>query len=109
VDDNHRELIEARLWEVSPVTGWPAYPATDATVRHLADIIGATPDALGDAARALFVADAVLTNDQRDLLMAAIHARTDEPFVGPTLARYRERFAVRASAARRSAAPEPSR
>lgn len=34
-DGSRRELIEVRLHEVSPVTSWPAYPATSAGVRNL--------------------------------------------------------------------------
>lgn len=94
VDDNNRELIEARLWEVSPVTGWPAYPDTAATVRHLADIVGVEEGPLLAAFRALTDPDARLTIEQRDLLAQAINVRTDAPMVYPTLASYRERFAA---------------
>lgn len=38
-DHKERTLNEVRLFEVSPVTGWPAYSATSASVRSLVDII----------------------------------------------------------------------
>jgi HK97 family phage prohead protease len=39
---------DTQLWEVSPVTAWPAYKGTSAFVRHLAEATGEDPDALGD-------------------------------------------------------------
>ena len=88
-DRKTRELIDAGLWEVSPVTAWPAYPATSASVRHLAEEIGEEEDALTAAVKTLFANDARLTVEQRDLLTRAINARTDLPLMSATLA---ERF-----------------
>lgn len=48
----NRTLEEVRLFEVSPVTGWPAYPATSASVRSLDDLAAfllADPAALAAA------------------------------------------------------------
>lgn len=38
-DRTQRVLHEVRLFEVSPVTGWPAYKATSASVRHLMSLV----------------------------------------------------------------------
>lgn len=95
-DYTERELVEVRLFEVS-IVAFPAYPSTSATVRRLADAIGLDDGApLLAAFRALASPDARLTTDQRDLLMGAINARTDEPLVPPLLARHRELLAARA-------------
>lgn len=76
-----RRIIEAKLWEVSPVTAWPAYPATSASVRHLADLIDAPEDDLEAAVRVLFLDKGELTDEQHDLLMRAIGARTTKTFI----------------------------
>lgn len=72
--DAERELIEARLFEVSPVTAWPAYPATSATVRELAEAIEVEPDELSAAFAALKL-EADLTEDQHRVLIAAINSK----------------------------------
>jgi HK97 family phage prohead protease len=86
-----REVVEARLFEVSPVTGWPAYQDTSASVRSLAGAIGAEVTDLERAARAL-LGEGELTAEQRELLQAAIRVRATG-HVGPVLATYRSRFA----------------
>lgn len=98
-DYPQRLIVEARLYEVSPVTGWPAYKATSASVRHLADELGEDPEPLEDAMRVLLAADQKLTPEQRDLLIRALNARTDVPVVGGALAEWRERFAAKGYAA----------
>lgn len=66
------------LWEVSPVTSWPAYSATSAAVRHqLAELAGIDPQPLDEAFRVLTEPEERLTLEQRDLLLMAINARTD--------------------------------
>ena len=74
-----RELIEIRLFEVSPVTGWPAYPATSASVRDLALAAGVEADVLAAAFRVLREDDARLTDEQHAALFAAINAKYDKP------------------------------
>jgi len=91
-DGAQRTLTELRLFEVSPITGWPAYPATSAFVRHLADELDEPVDDLEVAFRVL-TTDARLTPEQHDLLMRAIAARTDRPFVAPSVVEWRERLA----------------
>lgn len=78
-DYSARELVEVRLFEVSPVTGWPAYPKTSASVRDLAEVIDAEPDELAEAFRLLREPDARLTRDQASLLTKLINARSDHP------------------------------
>lgn len=78
-DYSARELVEVRLFEVSPVTGWPAYPKTTASVRELAEIVNAEPDDLAEAFRVLREQDARLTRAQASLLTQLINARSDHP------------------------------
>lgn len=78
-DLSHRELIEIRLFEVSPVTGWPAYPATSASVRELAEEIDAEPDELAEAFSVLRDPEARLSRVQASLLTKLINARSDNP------------------------------
>lgn len=93
-DYNERELVEIRLFEVSPITSWPAYPATSAFVRALAELTDTEPEPLSEALELLVDPDGKLTPEQRDLLLVAINARTDEPLIAPNLARWRERAAA---------------
>jgi len=72
-----RELIEVRLFEVSPVTAWPAYPATSASVRELAEAIEAAPDELAAAFAVLRDTESRLTPEQATLLTNLINARSD--------------------------------
>lgn len=92
-DGTKRTLKELRLFEVSPITGWPAYPATTAFVRHLADELGEEADAMEAAFRVLTEPEGRLTPEQHELLQRAINARTDRPYVGPSLVDWRARFA----------------
>jgi HK97 family phage prohead protease len=78
-DYTHRTLVEVRLFEVSPVTGWPAYPKTTASVRELAEIIEAEPDDLAAAFAILRDQEARLTRAQASLLTTLINARSDHP------------------------------
>lgn len=92
-----RTLLEVRLFEVSPVTGWPAYTGTSAAVRTLAEAIETDSETL-DAALRVFVSEKdELTPEQHELLIRALNARTAKElqFVGPSLADYRARFAAK--------------
>lgn len=80
-DRSERRVTEVKLWEVSPITAWPAYPDTSASVRHLADLIDTPEDELAAAVRVLLVADGDLTDAQHDLLMRAVNARTTRHYV----------------------------
>lgn len=93
--DSVRTLTEVRLFEVSPVTGWPAYPATSASVRELADELGVEPEPLIAAFRILTTPDERLTTEQSALLLSAINARTDTPFVSANVATWRSKLAAK--------------
>lgn len=86
---NERTLHEVRLFEVSPVTGWPAYAATTASVRHLVDAIDWT-----DEASARSVLDG-LTDEQRDILHRLLNQELAVPFLSPEKAELQARFAAR--------------
>ena len=93
-ENSVRTLTEVRLFEVSPVTGWPAYPATSASVRDLAEELGVEVDPLIAAFRVL-TTDEKLTPEQGDLLLAAINARTDRPVITASVAAWREKLAAK--------------
>jgi HK97 family phage prohead protease len=78
-----QRLREVKLYEVSPVTAWPAYRATSASVRHLADLVQVDEDAISTALRALTSADGELTEEQHDLLSRAVAARSPKPVGTP--------------------------
>lgn len=80
-----RELLEVRLTgEVSMAT-FPAYNATEAAVRALAEDAGVDPDALiGGFAN--LGPDTKLTRDQREALVQVIQRHTDEPVVDKSVA-----------------------
>jgi HK97 family phage prohead protease len=105
-DGLRRQLREVMLFDVSPITGFPAYPATSAYVRSLAGIIDAAPDELGAAFRVLLTEDGRLSDDQVGLLRSAINARRDGIAIVPAkLADWRASFAPlmsHAGAVRRS-------
>jgi hypothetical protein len=82
---------ETQLWEVSPVTAWPAYKGTSAFVRHLAELTDGEPGPLSEALELLVDPAGKLTPEQRDLLLHTINARTDVPLVGPLLSRWLSR------------------
>lgn len=92
-DHKTRELIEVRLIEVSPVV-WPAYPATSATVRHLAQVAGVDEDLMQAALDALRGED-VLPDQHRDVLIAAINARSATRFIPADVAEQHARLAAR--------------
>ena len=79
--DDGQELVEAKLWEISPVTAWPAYPQTSASVRELAAEIKAEPDILAEAFRALRATDELISDEQHDLLTALLNARSTRQLV----------------------------
>jgi hypothetical protein len=85
-DHTQRTLHEVKLLEVSPVTGWPAYAATTASVRSL---IGAID--WSDAESAERVLDG-LTEDQRGLLLRVLNRRAPKPFIAPDVAAAQRRL-----------------
>lgn len=89
-----QRLREVKLYEVSPVTAWPAYRATQASVRALADLVEVQEDVMASALRALTAADGELTSEQHDLLMAAVQARSPRPVGTPFRDALAERLAA---------------
>jgi HK97 family phage prohead protease len=90
-NDAHTErtLHEVHLWEVSPVTGWPAYAATTASVRTLVDAIDWTDE---DSARGVLDG---LTDEQRDILHRLLNRERAVPFIDPWMAARQASFAAR--------------
>ena len=89
-DHKERTLLDVNLAEVSPVTGWPAYTATDASVRRLVDAIDWTDEA---SARAVLEG---LSDEQRDTLHRLLNRERPEPYIDPRKADLLARIAVRA-------------
>jgi hypothetical protein len=97
-DRTNRRLTELKLWEVSPVTAWPAYPATSASVRHLAELAGVDDDGLEEAVRVLF-SDDMLDDGQHELILRAINARFHSPVADAWAAEQRARLIAKKPAA----------
>ena len=89
------------LWEVSPLTSWPAYSATSAFVRHLAEATGEDPDELNAVLARM---DEIASSDEIDLEFD--HAQFDlmlrvlnklrgkrEPVLAPKVAGWRAKLA----------------
>lgn len=92
-----RYITEAQLVEVSPVTGWPAYPDTSAAVRALAQEAEVEPDVLASAFAALRSVDPLsmyLNAEQRKALLDVINARTAAPVVSADVAEWTMRIAL---------------
>jgi HK97 family phage prohead protease len=82
-DHKERRLENLYLMEVSPVTSWPAYPATSAGVRALADLIEAEEADLAAALRDFFSVEAEPSDDTLRLFRALVEARTPKPDATP--------------------------
>lgn len=87
-EGKERTLREVRLFEVSPVTGWPAYSATSASVRTLIDAIDW--DDL-DAQQRLVD---LIPQERRDQVVRLLSRQSPTPLIDPDtaerLARLRE-------------------
>jgi HK97 family phage prohead protease len=92
-DEPHtnRRVNEAKLWEVSPVTAWPAYPATTASVRRLAELTETDDDELEAAVRVLFSEDP-LDDSQHEVLLRAINARFPTAYVNSDVVDLRDKL-----------------
>lgn len=80
-DGATRTLNEIRLHEVSVVTGWPAYPATTATIRKLDQLAQRTQqdaEALSDAISALEAGE-TLDDSQASILRNVVDTLAPEP------------------------------
>ena len=76
-----RRLQEIRLGGELSLVDFPAFPATSAAIRALADELDVAPDAIESAFAVLRDPEARLTAEQKDLLVSAVNARTDMPVV----------------------------
>lgn len=86
-----RELVEVRLHEVSIVTGFPAYESTSVMVRGLPLSM---PDTFRDALAVLASPDALLTDEQIELLQQSIASHRAGPTPAQIRAQWAERFAL---------------
>lgn len=93
-DFKERTVREAQLGPEMSVVTFPAYPVTSATVRHLAAVADLEPDALAQAFEALRDPAARLSAEQRDVLMAAVNAKLDAPYISSKLADMQQRLAA---------------
>ena len=87
-DRTERRLNDIYLLEVSPVTSWPAYPATSASVRALAELVDASEDDLTRALRDFFATEHEPAAETRRLMRALLDAREPEPEVDPAEIEY---------------------
>lgn len=92
-DRSARELVELRLGPEVSVVDFPAYPDTSVFVRSLAEAAGLPADELAEAVGVLRDPEGRLTPTQRDLLVNAVNARTDDQVVSARIARMQERLA----------------
>lgn len=89
---------DLRLYEVSPVTAWPAYQTTTANVRHLAELVEVDEEVISAALRALTADDGELSEEQRELLTRAVEARSPRPVGTPERDAWLERLAAKLAA-----------
>lgn len=85
-DGTQRTLHEVRLLEVSPVTGWPAYTATTASVRALIDAID-----WQDEETAQRMIDG-LNDEQRSIMLRLLNRQSPAPLIDPEIANARLRL-----------------
>ena len=92
--DGGKRIVQrqVKLLEVSPVTAWPAYRATSASVRHLAELVEADEDEMAAAFRTLTGDEGELTPGQRELLERAIVLRSPVPITTPLSDEWRTRL-----------------
>lgn len=88
-DRAQRTLHEVTLYEVSPVTGWPAYRATSASVRHLFGLAD-----WDDAESVDALVDTLTSDQRRDFFRSLNRAGTTNPasFIAPKVAAIRARY-----------------
>lgn len=94
--DQIRNLLEVRLDKEVSVTEFPAYPATEAAVRALAEEADVDPDALIGALQSL-KPEARLAPEHREALLTVINKHSDAPVIdlseAQKMALMRERLA----------------
>lgn len=92
-DHRERTLHAVRLFEVSPVTGWPAYGATSASVRHLLAGVDWT-----DEAAAQGVIDSI-PEEHREVFFRLLNRANPAPLIDPDIAARLARLEARRIAA----------
>lgn len=108
-DRKERRLENLYLMEVSPVTSWPAYPATSAGVRALAELVDVEEDVLAATLRDFFSLQSEPSAETRRLMRALVAAREPEPEVDPAELEYIQSMLTRrASLDALIPAPDPS-
>lgn len=93
-----RELLEVRLFDLSPVV-FPAYPESDAERRSLLEVVVAKSDGPFDELAAALAAmeDGKVAVQHRDLVqdwITRLQARLPDPAIDPTLELRRRRIAM---------------
>jgi HK97 family phage prohead protease len=95
-----RHLHEMKLGPELSLVDFPAFPATSAAIRALADELEVEPEAIEMAFAVLKEPESKLTPEQKDLLISAVNARTDDPVIDARVvakqAEMRERLAATA-------------
>jgi HK97 family phage prohead protease len=79
-DGTQRTLHDVRLLEVSPVTGWPAYTATSASIRTLVDSIDWTDE---DSAERVLEG---LSDEQQAIVLRLLNKKSPTPYLAPDVA-----------------------
>lgn len=85
-DRKARTLHTVRLFEVSPITGWPAYAATSASVRSLVDAID-----WDDEESIERIVDG-LDDERRAKLLRHLNTTSPTPFIAPDVAERQARL-----------------
>ena len=81
-----RDINEAKLFEVSTVSSWSAYPQTSVGVRALADAIGVDDNEMRAALVNLTADGGELSPEQRELIERAADSRVAHPHLNPDVA-----------------------
>ncbi|MCC6618437.1 MAG: HK97 family phage prohead protease [Chloroflexi bacterium] len=76
------EHAEVSLWEVSPVTSWPAYDATSASVRHLTHLAETDPEQFKHEAEGFLER---LTPEGCDFVRDYLNRHSEIPLLEPNL------------------------
>lgn len=79
-DGNERTLLEGKLWEVSVVTGVPAYPQTTASIRKLQPLAQRTATDVEELSEAMTALQAgQLSETQAELLRSVVNQIAPQP------------------------------
>lgn len=76
-----RRLQEIKLGGELSLVDFPAFPATSAAIRALAEELGVEPEALESAFDVMRDPSGRLAPEQKELIVSAVNARTDAPVI----------------------------